>query len=210
VVGKVKFREISKEKLLEFWNDAARRTGLEINYGERVDGVVQTSFGFEVRTTRNAYPTRAVLLAVGRRGTPRKLDVPGEEQPKVVYRLIDPEQYRGRNVLVVGGGDSALEAAASVADEPGTSVTLSHRSESFSRAKMKNRERVVAAQQSGRLNVLMKSDVKRIGKHDVELAQGGRRMTFKNDAVIICAGGILPTSFLTSIGIEVETKYGVA
>jgi thioredoxin reductase len=210
LVGKVKFREISKEKLLEFWNDAARRTGLEINYGERVDGVVQTSFGFEVRTTRNAYPTRAVLLAVGRRGTPRKLDVPGEEQPKVVYRLIDPEQYRGRNVLVVGGGDSALEAAASVADEPGTSVTLSHRSESFSRAKMKNRERVVAAQQSGRLNVLMKSDVKRIGKHDVELAQGGRRMTFKNDAVIICAGGILPTSFLTSIGIEVETKYGVA
>jgi thioredoxin reductase (NADPH) len=210
LIGKVKFREISKEKLLEFWGDAARRTGLEINYGERVDDVVQTNFGFEVRTTRNTYPTRAVLLAVGRRGTPRKLDVPGEEQPKVVYRLVDPAQYRGRNVLVVGGGDSALEAAASVAEEPGTSVTLSHRSEGFSRAKMKNRQRVAAAQQSDRLNVLMKSVVKQIGKHDVELAQGDRRMTFNNDAVIICAGGILPTSFLTSIGIEVETKYGVA
>ncbi len=89
-----------------------------------------------------------MLLAIGRRGTPRKLDVPGEEQPKVVYRLIDPEQYRGQHVLVVGGGDSALEAAASIAEEAGTTVTLSHRSEAFSRAKMKNRERVEAAQQS--------------------------------------------------------------
>jgi thioredoxin reductase len=210
LIGKVKFKEVSKEKLLEFWHGVAHRTGLKIRYGERVEGITPAGAGFQVATTRGVYPSRAVLLAVGRRGTPRQLGVPGEELSKVVYRLIDPQQYRGRHVLVVGGGDSALEAAASIAEEAGTTVTLSHRGEAFSRAKMKNRERVQAAQQSGRLSLLMQSDVNRIGPSDVELTQAGRRMRFPNDTVIICAGGILPTSFLKSIGVEVETKYGTA
>jgi thioredoxin reductase len=210
LIGNVKFREISKEKLLGFWNDVARKTGLKISYGERVESITQSAQHFQVKTTRGSYPTRSVLLAIGRRGTPRMLDVPGEELPKVVYRLTDPEQYRGQNVLVVGGGDSALEAAASIAEEPNTKVTLSHRSESFSRAKMKNRERVAAAERSGRLTLLMQSEIKQIRLHDVELVQGGHPKVLRNDAVIICAGGILPTPFLKSIGIEVETKYGTA
>jgi thioredoxin reductase len=151
-----------------------------------------------------------VLLAIGRRGTPRKLDVPGEDLPKVVYRLIDPQQYRGQHVLVVGGGDSALEAAASIAEEPNTQVTLSYRSEAFSRAKMKNRQRVDAAQRTGRLKVMFRSGVKRIGPTDVEIEQAGKRTTIDNDAVIVCAGGILPTPFLRSMGVEIETKYGTA
>jgi thioredoxin reductase/ferredoxin len=210
LIGKIKFREISKEKLLAFWSKAAKKTGLKINYGERVDAVVPTGRNFEVRTTRGVYRTRAVLLAIGRRGTPRKLDVPGEEQPKVVYRLIDPQQYRGKHVLVVGGGDSALEAAASIAEERNTRVTLSYRSEAFSRAKQKNRQRVEAAQQGGQLNVLMRSGVKRIGARDVEIEVGGKRKILQNDAVIVCAGGILPTSFLKSMGVAIETKYGTA
>ena len=210
LIGKVKFREISKEKLLEFWGRAARDTGLRIRYGERVESVAATGGGFEVKTTRAAYPTRSVVLAIGRRGTPRKLDIPGEELAKVVYRLVDPVQYRGQNVLVVGGGDSALEAAVSIAEEPGATVTLSHRSESFSRAKMKNRERVAAAQHAGRLNVLMASKVERITERTVQLSYGDKRITIKNEAVIVCVGGILPTPFLESIGIEVETKYGAA
>jgi thioredoxin reductase/ferredoxin len=210
LIGKVKFREVSKERLLQFWHGAAQRTGLRINYGERVESVTRIGAGFEVETTRGRYPTRSVLLAIGRRGTPRRLGVPGEDLPKVVYRLIDPQQYRGQHVLVVGGGDGALEAAASIAAEPGTTVTLSHRSEGFSRAKLKNRERVEAARKSGRLKVLMQSDVNKIGTGDVELAQNGKRTAIRNDAVIVCAGGILPTPFLKSIGIEVETKYGTA
>jgi thioredoxin reductase (NADPH) len=126
----------------------------------------------------------------------------------VVYRLVDPQQYQQQHVLVVGGGDSALEAAASIAMQPGTTVTLSHRRDAFSRANVKNRKGVETAQRSGRLNILLQSSVKRIGRHDVEIEQKGRQMRIKNDAVIVCAGGLLPTAFLESIGITVETKYG--
>ncbi len=210
--GKLNFRTVSKERLLRIWNDIARKTGLRrrINYGEEVKGIARHGEAFEVKTTRGSYLAASVLLAIGRRGTPRKLDVEGEQQPKVVYRMIDPEQYRRQHVLVVGGGDSALEAATSIAQQPGTTVTLSHRGEAFSRAKVKNRELVEAARRSGRLRVLFESKVRRIGRDDVEIEQKGRRMLIRNDAVIVCAGGILPTTFLESVGIQVETKYGTA
>ncbi len=210
LIGKVKLGEISKERLLAFWHDVARRTGLRINYGERAESVTRNGTRLEVRTTRGCYPARAVLLAIGRRGTPRQLGVPGEELSKVVYRLSDPAQYRGRHVLVVGGGDSALEAAASLAAEPGTTVTLSHRDQAFARAKLKNRERVAVAERAGRLAVLMSSEVTRIRADAVELTVDGEPSAIRNDNVIVCAGGILPTAFLQSIGIEVETKHGTA
>jgi thioredoxin reductase/Pyruvate/2-oxoacid:ferredoxin oxidoreductase delta subunit len=210
LVGKLRFRIISKEKLLQVWNDIYRKVGLKgkIKYGEEVKSITRQGETFEVRTTRNSYQTASVLLAIGRRGTPRKLNVEGEEQSKVVYRMIDPEQYKRQHVLVVGGGDSALEAATSIAEQPGTMVVLSHRSESFSRAKLRNRELVAAAEKTGRLKVLYESKVNRIGSGDVEIEQKGRRMRIRNNAVIVCAGGILPTAFLKSVGIEVETKHG--
>lgn len=210
LVGKVKFAETSKEALLNFWKKVVAQTALKINFGERVERIDRSGDGFTVKTTRSSYRSRAVLLAIGRRGTPRKLDVPGEEQSKVVYRLIDPEQFRGKHVLVVGGGDSALEAAASLADERGTTITLSYRNDAFGRAKPKNRQRVDAGAASGRIKVLLKSEVSRITGQSVELKHDGRPVTIKNDAVIVCAGGILPTEFLKSIGIAVETKYGTA
>lgn len=208
IVGKMAFTTVSKEKLLDFWDKAASKAGLKIQYGERVEAVTARGYGFDVVTTRGTYRSCTVLLAIGRRGTPRQLGVPGEELEKVVYRLVDAEQYRGRHVLVVGGGDSALEAAASIAEQPRTHVTLAYRSEAFARAKQQNRRRVDAARKSGQLTTRLRSTVVRIGCEHVELDCAGRRITVRNDAVIVCAGGILPTAFLENIGVEVERKYG--
>jgi len=211
IVGKVNFRETTKEALLGFWQSVVDRTAIKVNFQERVDTVTPLpGGGFEVVTTRSRYLTRAVLLAIGRRGTPRKLDVPGEELPKVVYRLIDPEQYRGQRVAVVGGGDSAVEAAVSIAEEQGTKVVLSYRSDAFTRLKPKNRDKLEALAKAGRIDVRLKSTIKSIASSSIELQQDGKRSKIDNDAVIVCAGGILPTGFLKSIGIEIETKFGTA
>lgn len=210
LVGEVKFKEVSKEQLIEFWQGVVRDTGLQVRCQERVESIIRIDGGFAVRTTRGNYLAASVLLAIGRRGTPRKLGVPGEHLPKVTYRLIDPDQYRGQRVLVVGGGDSALEAAAALAAEPQTTVTLSYRSDAFARAKSKNRQSVADAAKAGRLELLLPSEVRAIGPHQVELDVRGQIVVRRNDAVIICAGGILPTGFLKEIGIEIETKYGTA
>lgn len=208
IVGKTKFTDTTKEKLLDFWEDAERRSGVNISYGERVTKIDCEDSVLEVTTQKGKYKTRAVLLAIGRRGTPRKLGVPGEEKPKVVYEMIDPKQFEQQHVLVVGGGNSALEAAVSLTEVSGTTVTLSYRKNTFSRAKQKNRELVQLAQKEGRLNVILNSQVKKIGDSDVLLEQDGEEFTLKNDSVIICAGGILPTGFLEEIGIESKTMYG--
>ena len=210
IVGKMHFRETTKEALMEFWEGIVSKAGLQVSERERVESIQVEDDGFTVATANNSYKTRAVLLAIGRRGTPRKLGVPGEEQTKVVYRLIDPEQYQHQHVLVVGGGDSALEAAISIAEEPGTTVTLSYRSEAFSRAKEKNRNKVADAEKQGRLNVLMQSNVKHINTEQVTIQTPEDLINIDNDAVIVCAGGVLPTALLKNIGIEVETKYGTA
>lgn len=208
LLGKVNFRETTKEKLLEFWQAAEKKTGLKINYRERVEKIDQTDDGFMIKTDRGVYNSRAVLLSLGRRGTPRKLGVPGEEHSKVVYKLIDPQEFRGKKVLVVGGGDSALEAATSIAAEPGTTVAISYRSAAFSRAKHKNQQLVDETAADGRLQVLMSSTINKITASQVEIAQGAENITLENDAVIVCAGGILPTPFLRDCGIMVETKHG--
>jgi thioredoxin reductase (NADPH) len=210
IVGEVKFKEVSKEALLGFWQKVVRETGLQIKFQERVERVTVFEDGFAVQTRRGTYLARSVVLAIGRRGTPRRLGVPGEELSKVTYRLVDPEQYRGRHVLVVGGGDSALEAAVSIANELGTKVTLSYRGDAFQRAKTKNRTGAEGASMSGKLEVMLGSKVDLISPDRVELSWRGKSVTRRNDAVIVCAGGILPTDFLKSMGIKIETKYGTA
>lgn len=210
LVGRMRMTITTKEELLEFWRDVERRAGLKIRYRERVEQVRRDGDGFVVQTTRGELRAHSVLLAVGRRGTPRKLGVPGEELSKVVYRLIEPGQYAGRSVLVVGGGDSALEAAASLAEADAAAVALSYRGDAFGRAKARNRERVATAAKSGRLDVILQSEVRRIDERVVVLEQAGRPVQIPNDAVIVNAGGVLPTDFLREVGIEVVTKWGTA
>ena len=210
VVGKFQFRETTKEELLDFWHGIEKDTGVQINYDETVESINKEHDHFVIKTSRAQYSARTVLLAIGRRGSPRKLEVPGEDLPKVTYRLIEPEQYRNKRVLVVGGGDSALEAACSIAEVPGSAVTLSYRSEAFTRAKAKNRERIQTAEASGCLDVLLGSQVERIEENHVRISQGDRKLEIENDTVIVNAGGILPTGFLRSLGIDVDTKFGTA
>jgi thioredoxin reductase (NADPH) len=211
LVGSVKMGEIQKEQLLEFWNGVVAKTGLALSFRERMENIERKSDGtFVVKTDKEAYATRSVLLAIGRRGSPRKLDVPGEESSKVVYRLIDPAQYRGMPVLVVGGGDSALEAAIALSEEAGTTVTLSYRSDAFARVKAKNRARLQEQEQAGRIRVLLESSVVAIELRSVRIKCKNGEEELPNEAVIVCAGGVLPTPLLQKVGIEFETKYGTA
>ncbi len=208
--GKVQFRETTKEELLAFWHDLKSKSGIKINFKERMSGTTPLEGGFAIETNRSRYTTHQVLLALGRRGTPRKLGVANEELPKVVYRLIEPEQYQGQHLLIVGGGDSALEAALSLADQNNTHVTLAYRSAAFSRAKPKNRQRIEQYANAGDVTLYMESNVQAIHEHKVVLQQNEEVITLKNDAIIICAGGILPTAMLKASGISIETKHGTA
>lgn len=222
LAGKANFRELSKEQLLHFWESILLRFPLAIEYGQAVQQIDVMDNGFCVVTPTARYTTQKVLLAIGRRGSPRKLNIPGEELSKVVYRLIDPEQYRGQQVLVIGGGDSALEAACSLAELEDASstpaqsgmqirtpaITLAYRGDAFNRAKARNRTRVEALQKAGKLQVKLGYQPVRIEKDHVLIASSQQQETLANDQVIVCAGGELPTAFLKKIGIRVDTKYG--
>jgi thioredoxin reductase/Pyruvate/2-oxoacid:ferredoxin oxidoreductase delta subunit len=211
IVGKFNKVEISKEELLEFWSRITRENNIKINFSERMDVITKADRGFIVKTSKASYQTKNILLAIGRRGTPRKLGVAGEEQEKVVYRLIDAEQYRGMHVLVVGGGDSAAEAALAIVAERGTTVTISCRSdEIFTRPKDKNRQQLKQCVERKKLMVYVNANVKEIGIDTVTLIHEGKDIEMKNDVVIVCAGGTLPTPMLKEIGVMVDTYYGTA
>ncbi len=206
--GKYKYREIRKEELLDLWHDIIGRTQIKINTFEKLVDIQRLDGAFKVLTTKNEYVARRVLLAIGRRGTPRKLGVPGENTSKVAYKLIEPEQYRGKKLLVVGGGDSAVEAALTLSEQPGTEVTISYRKAVFSRIKPKNRERIDAAIAAGKVRALMESHVREIRKQEAYIEQNGQQISIENDYVFIFIGGEMPTKFLSKLGIQIEMKYG--
>jgi thioredoxin reductase len=193
---------------MEIWTGVLNQATPNIQFSERMEEITPIDHAFSVRTNKATYTTANVLLAIGRRGTPRKLGAKGEEQPKVVYRLIEAEQYQNKYVLVVGGGDSALEAALDIANEPGTHVTLSYRGKAFDRVKPKNRARLADAIADNRIEQLLESTVQQITSGKVILKHGDQLLERINDAVIVCAGGELPTPMLKKMGVQVDTRYG--
>jgi len=211
LVGQVRMSEVSKEKLLAFWQDVVQRHGLRLSFRDAMQRVEPDGDGFVVHAAQGDYRARSVLLAIGRRGSPRKLGCPGEELPNVVYRLIDAAQYQGRRVLVVGGGDSALEAAVQLSEQPGTTVRLAYRSASFNRVKARNRQALEAAVAAGHVTLLLNTEVAGIALAEVRLSgPGDAEMVLANDDVIVCAGGVLPTPLLQAMGIAFDTKHGTA
>ncbi|PYX84014.1 MAG: hypothetical protein DMG70_08095 [Acidobacteria bacterium] len=201
--GKFKKTELSKENLLAFWDKVLHRADFQVRAGEKVDDIKKGSDGiFTVTTSKSQYRTRAVILALGKTGTPRKLGVKGEEMPKVMYRLIEADHYINKKILVIGGGDSAVEAAMGLAHQVGNEVTLSYRQDRFSRIKERNSTRVEECVRSGKLKVLFNSTPLEFREHAVVLEVKGERMEIPNDFVWIFAGGTPPYDFLKKIGVQ--------
>jgi len=209
--GKVKLSETSKSELLELWNEVLSKNNIKINEQEKVEKIEKQGDVLIVQTNKDHYTTKSVLLSIGRRGSPRKLDVPGEDKEKVSYRLLEPELIHNQKVLVVGGGDSAIESALLLADE-NNFVSISYRGDSFARLKPKNLERVTSYSKSGKVKVLLSSEVSEILDNSVILRvqDSSEPIVIENDLVYIFAGGILPTKFLEEIGIKITKKFGEA
>jgi thioredoxin reductase (NADPH) len=206
--GVIPFREVEKEPLLAFWQGVVQRRKLRIEEGRRLVKVERDGEGFVAHT--DAEPIRAarVVLAMGRRGTPRRLDVPGEELPKVAYRLMEPEAFDGQRVLVVGGGSSALEAAIALAGRPTATVTLCHRRSEFSGARAALSSQVLILEREGMLEVLREARVTRIEPGRVYIDVAGQPLERPNDYVFALIGGVAPSALLRDSGVDLETKFG--
>ncbi len=207
--GKVKLVETSKSELLSLWMEILEKNNISINENEKVLEITKEEDYFEVVTNNAEYTSSKILLAIGRRGSPRKLGVPGENKEKVFYRLLEPELINNKNILVVGGGDSAIEAALLLSESGTNQVALSYRSDSFKRAKPKNLEKIIKAKNENRISVIYNSALKRIEDEEVELEIAKeKRIKLKNDLVYIFAGGELPNKFLEKIGVKISKKFG--
>jgi thioredoxin reductase (NADPH) len=211
LVGRVKQRTMSREALVELWSDIRARFDLPFKSQQLVVGVEAAPDGmWRVRTETEVFPAANVVLALGTRGSPRRLSVAGEELAKVHYRLLEPREFRGKHVLVVGGGNSAVESALALHDSGDcASVSISYRREQFVRCRSDNRRRIDAAIASGAVRAKMSTAVTNIEAFSVTLRdKEGHHEIVPNDAVIAQLGGTAPTDVLKSFGVELVTKYG--
>jgi thioredoxin reductase (NADPH) len=204
--GKLKLNETTKEHLLDVWQNILAKTKLQVHVQEKVIDIREAEGRFIVTTPKDRYESRHVVLALGRRGTPRKLGVPGEELGKVTYRLMDASTYQNRHALVVGGGDSAIEAAMGLALQGTNRVTLSYRKSEFTRIKDRNATRLAALAKQKKVNVLLNSEIRSIGAQDVVVETPAGQQVLKNDYVFIFAGGEMPFEFLRKIGIQFHAR----
>jgi thioredoxin reductase/NAD-dependent dihydropyrimidine dehydrogenase PreA subunit len=207
--GKVKLKETTKHELLDLWTSVLEKNNISVEENSKVKSIVAEGEIFTIETENGGkYTTKSVLLSIGRRGSPKKLNVPGEDTEKVAYRLLEPEEISGKMILIVGGGDSAIESALLLAGN--NKVTISYRGEKFNRLKTKNAEKIQTAIQTGAIDVKFNTTVTSIEDDSVLYAENGTDFNhkLKNDLVYIFAGGELPTEFLKKIGIKISTKHG--
>jgi putative YpdA family bacillithiol system oxidoreductase len=196
----------TKEALLSVWETIIANTGVKVNTNERVESIQRNSAGFHVNTAKADYRSRFVVLALGKRGTPRKLGAPGEALSKVSYRLIEADSYENKDILVVGGGDSAIEAAQALSRSGKNRVTICHRGENFQRARNRNREQIIAAQAALKLQIIYNSHVAEIHPDRVVIRTEAELKSLPNDYVFVLIGGETPDEFLQKTGIEIVEK----
>jgi thioredoxin reductase (NADPH) len=207
--GTLRGGTVPKERLIDVWDEVAARLSLPVVTDALVERVEPGPDGFAVHAGGRTYTGHRVILAIGRRGVPRKLGVPGEDEGSVYYALAEPESFAGRAVTVVGGGDSAVEAALMLAATPDTTVRLSYRGAQLTRVRPANLDRFRAAVAEGSLQPLWGSTVRQIGEDRLTCALGdGSTVTYPNDDTFVFIGGELPTRFLRETGVAVETKFG--
>ncbi len=200
--GRFKKMEISKEELLAFWASVIARGDLTIRTQEKVQTIDREADGtFRIASAGGSYRARHVVLALGRRGTPRKLNIPGEELPKVMYSLIEADAYINSKILVVGGGDSAVEAALGLAYQKGNQVTLSYRQAEFSRIKERNAQKLQEAVKGKKLRVVFESQPTEVREKSILLSAGGTVTELPNDWMWVFAGGEPPNAFLKKVGV---------
>ncbi len=207
--GRLDRESYTKEELMEMWTGVARERDLPLRTGQSVTAIQRDARGrFLVRTATEAWPAKHVCLALGRRGTPRKLEVPGEDLPKVSYAMIDANAYQGRRVLVVGGGETAGEATLALAEQPGNEVTLSYRKDTFFRLRERTEERLRELVAAGRVRVILSSRVLAIREESVDIAitESGVESAWSlpNDEVFVMAGGIPPFALLEQSGVSFD------
>lgn len=209
LMGKVKLHETSKPVLLNLWQTVLSKYDIAIRENCKVESIERLNNNFDLITSDGQHFTSAfILLAIGRRGTPRKLNVPGEEKEKVAYRLLEPEEITGKNILIVGGGDSAIESALLLAEN--NHVTISYRNEVFNRIKPLNSVAINKALAAGKLEVRYNTNLIKIEDDCVTLSTMNEEhnLNLSNDLVFIFAGGELPTQFLEKTGIKITRKFG--
>ncbi len=206
--GKVKLTDTTKDELLDLWNTVIAEHALKITENTKVESIVPLEDEtFKVKTySGTEYLCQSVILAIGRRGSPRKLNVPGEDLQKVAYRLIEPERKSQQNIIVVGGGDSAIESALLLKDN--NNVILSYRQDKFGRLKPKNKVHISNAIENNSLQVIFNSNLEAINEKTVVLNTEGEKKVIENDFVYIFAGGELPTTFLEKTGVEITKRFG--
>ncbi len=206
--GNLYIADSTKEALLDVWETIISTTGVRIQTNEKVESIERDGAAglLCVNTSRASYRAQFVVMAIGKRGTPRKLGVPGEELSHVAYRLIEVDSYSDSDIVVAGGGDSAIEAALGLAKGGRNRVTLVHRGADFARARERNRERLDLAIAEGRVVPKLQTKFQSIGANSVVLDEPGSIQEVRADFVFVLIGGESPDEFLRRAGVEIVEK----
>ena len=202
LIGPLWVGDSSRERLLEAWEGMLDKAGACITTGSRLEMIEKKDGRFQVTVSGNVHACDKIVLALGNRGVPRKLGVPGEDGENVFHNLLEADEFSGSTVTVIGAGDSAIEASLAL-QRNGCRVTLLVRGDGFPKAKTRNAERINQSIADGQVRVYYNSQPLAIGSDAITFTSGGETHREKTDSVFVMAGGELPFALLEKIGIEI-------